>query len=143
MEELDLLKKDWKKQEVHQPKLSYDDIDKMMVKKSSSLVKWVFYVSLLELGFGIAIVILALFIQPDILDDSSMPSWLNWFFYACSAAVFYFIYKFCQFTSIKLVTSHQTSCPERLSSGKAVDSQNASPYHKMKILSPCNCLKNI
>lgn len=94
MEELDLLKKDWKKQEVHQPKLSYNDIDKMMVKKSSSLVKWVFYVSLLELGFGIAIVILALFIQPDLLNDSTMPTWLNWFFYASSLVVFYFIYKF-------------------------------------------------
>lgn len=94
MEELDLLKKDWKKQEANQPKLSYNDIDKMMLKKSSSLVKWVFYVSLLELGFGIAIVLLALLIQPDILNDSSMPSWLNWFFYASSAVVFYFIYKF-------------------------------------------------
>ncbi|MEM6721789.1 MAG: hypothetical protein AAF611_20845 [Bacteroidota bacterium] len=94
MEELDLLKKDWKKQEAHQPKLSYNDIDNMMLKKSSSLVKWVFYVSLLELGFGIAIVLLALLIQPDILNDSSMPSWLNWFFYASSVVVFYFIYKF-------------------------------------------------
>ncbi len=94
MEELDLLKKDWKKQEAKQPKLSYNDIDKMMLKKSSSLVKWVFYVSLLELGFGIAVVLLALLIQPDLLNDSSMPSWLNWFFYASSAVVFYFIYKF-------------------------------------------------
>lgn len=94
MEELDLLKKDWKKQEANQPKLSYNDIDNMMLKKSSSLVKWVFYVSLLELGFGIAIMLLALLIQPDILNDSSMPSWLNWFFYATSAVVFYFIYKF-------------------------------------------------
>ncbi|KAB8155205.1 hypothetical protein EZY14_004780 [Kordia sp. TARA_039_SRF] len=94
MEELDLLKKDWKKQEAHQPKLSYNDIDNMMLKKSSSLVKWVFYVSLLELGFGIAVVLLALLIQPDLLNDSSMPSWLNWFFYASSAVVFYFIYKF-------------------------------------------------
>ncbi|AXG70492.1 hypothetical protein KORDIASMS9_02732 [Kordia sp. SMS9] len=94
MEELDLLKKDWKKQEAQQPKLSYKDIDNMMLKKSSSLVKWVFYVSLLELSFGIAIVLLALLIQPDLLNDSSMPSWLNWFFYASSAVVFYFIYKF-------------------------------------------------
>ena len=94
MEELDLLKKDWKKQGANQPKLSYDDIDNMMLKKSSSLVKWVFYVSLLELGFGIVIVLLALLIQPDLLDDSSMPPWLNWVFYASSAVVFYFIYKF-------------------------------------------------
>lgn len=94
MEELDLLKKDWKKQEAQQPKLSYDDIDNMMLKKSSSLIKWVFYVSILELGFGIAILILALLVQPDLLHDSNMPYWLNGFFYLSSAAVFYFIYKF-------------------------------------------------
>ncbi len=94
MEELDLLKKDWKKQEENQPKLSYNDIDKMTQKKSSSLVKWIFYVSLFELGFGIAIVVLALFIQPDLMSDSTMPVWLNWFCYASSLVVFYFIYKF-------------------------------------------------
>lgn len=94
MEELDLLKKDWKKQEANQPKLSYDDIDKMIWKKSSSLVKWIFYVSLFELGLGVAIVLLVLLVQPDLLSDSKMPAWLNWFGYASTAVVFYFIYKF-------------------------------------------------
>jgi hypothetical protein len=103
MEELDLLKKDWKKQEENQPKLTYDDIDKMAHKKSSSLVKWIFYVSLFELGFGVAIVILVFFVQPDLLDDSTMPVWLNWFCYASSAVVFYFIYKF--FMNYKKISS--------------------------------------
>ncbi len=94
MEELDLLKKDWKKQEANQPQLSYNDIDKMAHKKSSSLVKWIFYVSLFELGLGVAIVLLVLLIQPDLLSDSTMPVWLNWFCYASTAVVFYFIYKF-------------------------------------------------
>jgi hypothetical protein len=94
MEELDLLKKDWKKQEENQPKLSYNDIDKMIWKKSSSLVKWIFYVSLFELGFGIVILLLAVIIQPDFMTDSTMPAWLNWFCYASTAVVFYFIYKF-------------------------------------------------
>jgi len=94
MEELDLLKKDWKKQEENQPKLSYNDIDKMIWKKSSSLVKWIFYVSLFELGLGVAIAILIFFVQPDLLNDTTMPVWLNWFYYASSAVVFYFIYKF-------------------------------------------------
>ncbi|MBC8753825.1 hypothetical protein H2O64_04035 [Kordia sp. YSTF-M3] len=94
MEELDLLKKDWKKQEANQPKLSYNDIDKMIWKKSSSLVKWIFYVSLFELGIGVAIVALVLLVQPDLLSDTTMPAWLNWFCYLSSAVVFYFIYKF-------------------------------------------------
>jgi hypothetical protein len=94
MEELDLLKKDWKKQEANQPKLSYNDIDKMIWKKSSSLVKWIFYVSLFELGIGVVIVALVLLVQPDLLSDTTMPAWLNWFCYLSSAVVFYFIYKF-------------------------------------------------
>src|SRR5690606_23447582 len=33
------------------PKLSYDDIYKMLLKKSSSIVKWIFYISVAELVF--------------------------------------------------------------------------------------------
>lgn len=49
MDELDLLKKDWQKKEEHLPKLSYDAIHKMTWKKSSSVVKWILIISLLEL----------------------------------------------------------------------------------------------
>ncbi len=48
MDELELLKKDWQKQEDTLPKLSYDDIYKMILKKSSSIVKWIFIISILE-----------------------------------------------------------------------------------------------
>ncbi len=48
MDELELLKKDWKKQEKVLPKLSYDQIYKMILKKSSSIVKWIFVISILE-----------------------------------------------------------------------------------------------
>ena len=51
MEELELLKKDWKKQEGNYPKLSYNEIYKMILKKSSSIVKWIFIISLLEFVF--------------------------------------------------------------------------------------------
>jgi len=49
MDELELLKKDWKKQDVNYPKLSYDQIYNMLWKKSSSIVKWIFIISVLEL----------------------------------------------------------------------------------------------
>lgn len=55
MEELDILKKDWKKEDSRYPKLSYDDIYKMILKKSSSIVKWIFIISILEFVFWTAI----------------------------------------------------------------------------------------
>jgi hypothetical protein len=48
MDELELLKKDWQKKEEHLPRLSFDEIYKMIWKKSSSIVKWIFYISVLE-----------------------------------------------------------------------------------------------
>ncbi|WP_046744291.1 hypothetical protein [Kordia zhangzhouensis] len=94
MEELDLLKKDWKKQEAQQPKLSFEDIDKMTHKKSSSLVKWIFYVSLFELGFGFIVAALLFIFQPEAMEEPATPGWFNWFYYLSFLVVFYFIYKF-------------------------------------------------
>jgi len=52
MDELELLKKDWKKDENSKyPKLSYSEIYKMILKKSSSIVKWIFIISILEFVF--------------------------------------------------------------------------------------------
>ncbi|WP_108425435.1 hypothetical protein [Flagellimonas amoyensis] len=55
VDELELLKKDWQKREADLPKLSYDQIYGMTWKKSSSIVKWIFYISLIELVFWAAI----------------------------------------------------------------------------------------
>lgn len=48
MEELDLLKKDWKKNENSFQQISEVDIYKMLHKKSSSIVKWILIISILE-----------------------------------------------------------------------------------------------
>lgn len=48
MDELELLKKDWKKQEGGFPKLSYKEIYSMILKKSSSIVRWIFIISIIE-----------------------------------------------------------------------------------------------
>ncbi|MEJ2112419.1 MAG: hypothetical protein P8X62_01480 [Flavobacteriaceae bacterium] len=58
MDELELLKKDWQKKDDDYPKLSYNDIYKMILKKSSSIVKWIFIISLLEFAFWSLISIL-------------------------------------------------------------------------------------
>ena len=48
MDELELLKKDWQRKEDMLPKLSYDEIYSMIWKKSSSIVKWIFIISVIE-----------------------------------------------------------------------------------------------
>lgn len=48
MDELELLKRDWKKKSRQMPKLGYDEIYKMIWKKSSSIVKWIFLISVIE-----------------------------------------------------------------------------------------------
>lgn len=48
MDELELLKKDWQKKEAELPKLSYNEIYTMIWKKSSSIVKWILIISILE-----------------------------------------------------------------------------------------------
>lgn len=48
MEELDLLKKAWKKSENSYQQISEVDIYKMLHKKSSSIVKWILIISVIE-----------------------------------------------------------------------------------------------
>ena len=49
MKELDLLKKDWQKNEASFEQVTEKDIYKMIHKKSSSIVKWILILSVLEL----------------------------------------------------------------------------------------------
>lgn len=51
MKELDLLKKDWKKNADSFEQISEKEIYKMIHKKSSSIVKWILIISILEVLF--------------------------------------------------------------------------------------------
>ncbi|RMA64730.1 hypothetical protein [Ulvibacter antarcticus] len=51
MDNLELLKKQWQSREQELPRLSYKDIHQMLLKKSSSIVKWIFLISIGELLF--------------------------------------------------------------------------------------------
>lgn len=53
MDELELLKKDWKKSEPQFEQVSVEEIYAMLHKKSSSIVKILFYISIAELIFWI------------------------------------------------------------------------------------------
>jgi len=57
MDELEILKRDWKKQDDNYPRLTYDQIYKMLWKKSSSIVKWIFVISIAEFLFWAVITI--------------------------------------------------------------------------------------
>ncbi|HEX8017434.1 MAG TPA: hypothetical protein VF465_19555, partial [Flavobacterium sp.] len=54
MKELDLLKKDWKKNADSFEQISEKEIYKMIHKKSSSTVKWILIISILEVLFWTA-----------------------------------------------------------------------------------------
>jgi len=55
IDELDLLKKDWKRAEHTFQQIDELEIYKMIHKRSSSVVKWIFIISVVELFFWIAI----------------------------------------------------------------------------------------
>ncbi|MCO6146648.1 hypothetical protein [Flavobacterium sp. NRK1] len=58
MEELDLLKKDWKKNENKFPRVSEQEIYAMLHKNSTSVVKWIFLISIIEFAFFLALTLL-------------------------------------------------------------------------------------
>ncbi len=72
MEELDKLKKSWNK-DIH-PKVSAESIYKMILKKSSSAVKWIFIICTLELALGL---ISGVFLITNPKNELNLPSWLE------------------------------------------------------------------
>jgi len=62
MKKMDKFKAAWKKQNSENFKYSYTDIQEMLHKKSSSIVKWIFYISIAEFLFW---TVLSLTLNPD------------------------------------------------------------------------------
>lgn len=95
IDELDLLKKDWQKKEEYLPKLSFDQIHNMIWKKSSSIVRWILIISLMEIILP-NLIYLFPSIRKDILANNT--GGFNTFYIACSiffyAVVVYFIFQF-------------------------------------------------
>ncbi len=95
MDELDLLKKDWQNKDNHLPKLSYKEIYNMIWKKSSSIVKWILIISILEF-----VLPHLLYLLPSTRQGLEMYTGSNFSKYLISASiiqysvVIYFIYQF-------------------------------------------------
>ena len=97
MEELDLLKKDWKKKENSFSQLSEKEIYNMLHKKSSSIVKWILIISILEVILWTAI---GMFYSTDeylkSLHHEELLVYfrvLNYFNYAVVLVFIYLFYK--------------------------------------------------
>jgi len=95
MDELELLKKDWQRDNVAYPELSYNDIYKMSHAKSSSIVKWIFYICLIEFGFWFLVALglkgLGFKTEAVALDSSTTFIVLSIIGYG---VLFYFMYRF-------------------------------------------------
>ena len=63
MDELELLKRDWQRQDKNLPHVEAEEIKTMMHKKSKSIVKWIFIISIAEFIFWIGLESLSFFQQ--------------------------------------------------------------------------------
>lgn len=108
MDELELLKKDWQKKEGHLPKLSYDEIYKMIWKKSSSIVKWIFYISIIEFVIWATLNLLSYSQESLALEKElhiyEISTALSVIYYV---VLIYFIFKFYQ--NYRQITATDTS----------------------------------
>lgn len=100
MDELELLKKDWQKQSDSFAKKSSTDIYNMLHKKSSSIVKMLFYISIAELIFWIAINSIPLFSSQEysdkmnsIYENAYILTWLTFLTFAVIILFVYLLFK--------------------------------------------------
>ncbi|WP_224482668.1 hypothetical protein [Robertkochia aurantiaca] len=95
MDELELFKKEWQKKGEDLPKLSYEEIYKMLWKRSSSIVKWIFYISLIEFVFWISLDLVATLTGFRPQFDFPNSDIFLWSMYAIFyPVILYFIYSF-------------------------------------------------
>jgi len=98
MEELDLLKKSWNKNENY-PKISEERIYAMLYKNSSSAVKWIFIISIIELVFGLVLNICMQFTKSyseniTLIKEAGLYYFYESFTVLMYAVIIYFIVKF-------------------------------------------------
>lgn len=79
MDELDVLKKQWQSRDQDLPKLTYKEIYNLLLKKSSSIVKWIFIISILELLFWVGLIFILPESYMDVTEELGMG---NMIFYS-------------------------------------------------------------
>jgi len=104
MDELELLKKDWKKQNASYPQLTYNEIYELIHKKSSSIVKWIFIICIAEFVFWGLVNLLIPDSFLEIYEKLHLKTVLNVFYilhYAVSIGFIYLFYK--NYSSISVI----------------------------------------
>ncbi len=94
MDQLEVLKKDWQSREHEFPKLSYKEIYPMILKKSSSIVKWIVIISLCEILFWFFLSLLVPESSNEFYEEMGLKTafkWINIFNYA---VVIFFVFLF-------------------------------------------------
>jgi len=95
MDQLELLKKDWKKQESTLPKLSKEELSILIHKKSSSIVKWIFIISLLEfLVPNLVLLFTGYDASMKAYEELGLANFMNIIFVISTIVIFYFIFRF-------------------------------------------------
>lgn len=122
MEELDLLKKDWKKKENAFQQISESEIYKMLHKKSSSIVKLILIISILELLLWPAI---SICLNSDDYFKKMHTEhllvyfrYMNIFHYVVIAGFIYFFYR--NYKNISTTTSTKKLMKDILKTRKTV-----------------------
>lgn len=109
MNELDLLKKDWNKQK-NFPKITEQEIYNMIHRRSSSIVKWIFVISVLEiLLWAVLSFILSDENQKKMIADYHLSSFMNVatvIHWAILVVFVYFFYR--NFRNISVISSSKT-----------------------------------
>lgn len=122
MDHLDVLKKDWKKQEQTLPKISKEALTKVIHKKSSSIVKWIFIISVLELLVPLAISFLTGNMGSNgEIEKLGLVNFINGFYIFYYIVILLFIYKFYKnYTSITATASSKLLMQNILKTRKVV-----------------------
>jgi|AntAceMinimDraft_5_1070358.scaffolds.fasta_scaffold12042_3 MFS family permease len=121
-DELELLKRDWQKKEAELPKLSYEDIHKMIWKKSSSIVKWILIISILEFTIPqLLLFVPALEETMQIYENIGVSNYLFALSLIIYAVVLFFIFQFYRrYTEISVLDNSKNLMKKILRTRKTV-----------------------
>ncbi|MGV6827883.1 MAG: hypothetical protein ACWA45_00640 [Flavobacteriales bacterium] len=121
MDQLEYLKKHWQESDQELPTLSYDSIYKMLLKKSSSIVKWIFIISILELLFWVSLHFLVPETQKSIITNMGLDT-IEFYFNTIHFVIFgifiYYFYK--NYTAIQVTNSTKQLMKSILKTRKTV-----------------------
>lgn len=93
MDELDKLKNDWKKAENNYPTFSEKEIYAMLHKKSSSIVKWILIISVIEFAFWAVSAVVSSFIGAELPAFIEVLDYINYGVLIAFISVFYLNYR--------------------------------------------------